>query len=564
MNLPIITALVLSLLSVLAATSDSARFCPEVAHLDSSRNVVTPPTWKKMGVPKDDSLLKFTVALRQQNLDVLENLFNEVSDPSHPNYGKHLSLAQLSELVLPKPSHMKAVIAWLKSEGVNDFQLPPTQDLLSFEAPVFKAQRMFNCTFAVFEHEESGKRLTRCTSLYSVPQDVAAAIDFVGGLIHFPKVRKSLFVNSHQKQPKISLAVTPDVIRKLYNVGDVKGLNSTNKQAVAQFLDQWYAQADLDEFFLEWYRPALGDKPTVIGQNKFPAGTEASLDIEYIMSVGAKVPTEFWSNDDSHENQEPFLEWLFAVSNCSSPPYVFSVSYGDDEYTISRSYADRCNIEFQKQGVRGISILFASGDSGVGGKYENGKCVQLDPNFPVSSPYVTGVGGTMLGALELGPEEVNGLSGGGLSNYFPMPDYQKAAVAHYFQNASDLPPSNLYNRTGRAYPDISALSSGFIIVVDLIPVPFVAGTSCAAPTYSGVISLLNDIRLQQGKSSLGFLNPLLYQWGANGTNVYNDISKGCNPGCNTLGFCAIEGFDLSSGWGSPNYARMAEAVLALP
>ena len=35
-------------------------------------------------------------------------------------------------------------------------------------------------------------------------------------------------------------------------------------------------------------------------------------------------------------------------------------------------------------------------------------------------------------------------------------------------------------------------------------------------------------------------------------------------GCNTLGFCAIEGFDLSSGWGSPNYARMAEAVLALP
>ena len=95
----------------------------------------------------------------------------------------------------------------------------------------------------------------------------------------------------------------------------------------------------------------------------------------------AQVPTEFWSNDDLHENQEPFLEWIMAVGNDTSPPYVFSVSCnhfstfslsththldvsssfdnlflynypidGDDEYTISEDYANRCNVEFQKQG----------------------------------------------------------------------------------------------------------------------------------------------------------------------------------------------------------------------
>ena len=69
--------------------------------------------------------------------------------------------------------------------------------------------------------------------------------------------------------------------------------------------------------------------------------------------------------------------------------------------------------------------MFASGDSGVGGQYNGRKCLKFDPNFPVSSPYVTGVGGTALFGKD---EKVNGLSGGGRSNYFPMPAYQEVGV----------------------------------------------------------------------------------------------------------------------------------------
>jgi tripeptidyl-peptidase-1 len=118
---------------------------------------------------------------------------------------------------------------------------------------------------------------------------------------------------------------------------------------------------------------------------------------------------------------------------------VFSVSYGDDEDSVTYDYASRCNVEFQKQGLRGISLLFASGDDGAGSENNstNGGC-QFDPNFPVSSPYVTAVGGTALGLLQRPPEFVNSLSGGGFSNYFARPSYQVRCLSLFSLQSSHI------------------------------------------------------------------------------------------------------------------------------
>jgi len=241
---------------------------------------------------------------------------------------------------------------------------------------------------------------------------------------------------------------------------------------------------------------------------------------------------------------------------------VFSVSYGDDEDSVTYDYAWRCNVEFQKQGLRGISLLFASGDDGAGseGNDTTNGC-QFDPNFPVSSPYVTAVGGTALGIFQSPPEFVNYLSGGGFSNYFARPTYQDAAVTYYLANNNHtLPPASYFNATGRAYPDVSALSEGFYVVVDKVPMPGVAGTSCACPTFSGIVSLVNDARLQKGESPLGFLNPLFYQLGAAKSPAFQDMTQGANPGCDTNGFPAVPGWEPSGGWGSPNYPELIKAL----
>lgn len=62
-----------------------------------------------------------------------------------------------------------------------------------------------------------------------------------------------------------------------------------------------------------------------------------------------------------HESQEPFLQWMVLLSNTSDLPWVHTVSYGDDEDSLSTAYMMRINIEFMKAGIRGISLLFASG-----------------------------------------------------------------------------------------------------------------------------------------------------------------------------------------------------------
>jgi len=100
-------------------------------------------------------------------------------------------------------------------------------------------------------------------------------------------------------------------------------------------------------------------------------------------------------------------------------------------------------------------------------------------------------------------------------------------VAHYFANAKNLPPASYYNKTGRAYPDLSAISDGYTVVCNLIPMPGVAGTSCSTPVVSAVFSLINDLRFQHGLPPMGFLNPFIYQVRVLESYVWSLISVPC-------------------------------------
>ena len=233
----------------------------------------------------------------------------------------------------------------------------------------------------------------------------------------------------------------------------------------------------------------------------------------------------------------------------SDNPILHSVSYGDYEDTIPPEFIHRCDEDFMKLGTMGVTILFASGDDGVNCK---GAAEKFRPNWPASSPYVTSVGGTVSNTEAW----TNG--GGGFSNVFPMPDYQKAAVDAYL-NSGVAPKSKYFNSSGRAYPDVSAFATGFLIIVDGMFVE-VGGTSCSAPTVAGIVSLLNDVRHSRGAFPLGFLNPLLYKKLQG--NGFIDITKGENSANHLFcpGFKATKGWDPASGWGSPNFGQLRYLV----
>ena len=76
----------------------------------------------------------------------------------------------------------------------------------------------------------------------------------------------------------------------------------------------------------------------------------------------ALVPSSPKKYPGRHESQEPFLQWLLLLSNESALPHVHTVSYGDDEDSLSSAYIQRVNTELMKAAARGLTLLFASGD----------------------------------------------------------------------------------------------------------------------------------------------------------------------------------------------------------
>jgi len=298
----------------------------------------------------------------------------------------------------------------------------------------------------------------------------------------------------------------------------------------------------------------------VVGGNKPEAGVEAELDIEYIKAVAESVPLTVIYNGDYS-----LLRWANQINSMSTPPYVNSVSYGNDEAQQSgASYMYTCNTAFMKAGVRGISILFASGDQGVCGREGCGFMkICFKPDFPAASPYITAVGGTNFLGSSVGEETTWSGSGGGFSDTFGIPSYQQHAVAAYKSSPdAKLPPQAWWNNTGRGYPDVSALggTKDPYCVVSSGSFGGVAGTSAASPVVAGMFARLNGLRLAAGKPPMGFLNPFIY---AN-PSAFQDVTTGKNGGSSfrpKLGFNAVKGWDPATGWGTPNYEELAKIVM---
>lgn len=74
------------------------------------------------------------------------------------------------------------------------------------------------------------------------------------------------------------------------------------------------------------------------------------------------------------------------------------------------------------------------------------------------------------------------------------------------------------------------------------------------------MTLINEQRLKAGKGPVGFINPVMYQ----NPQVFNDITKGNNEGCDTKGFFAVPGWDPVTGLGTPRYPEMFKLFMGLP
>ncbi|TDZ38617.1 Aorsin [Colletotrichum spinosum] len=404
--------------------------------------------------------------------------------------------------------------------------------------------------------------------------------------------------------------ITPDCLRALYATPPGTLKSSNNTLGIVEYTPQAFLQSDLDMYFKEFEPRLTGQTPivTLVGNavvqttnQSFRFNGESALDLQFAMTLIHPQQTTLYQVGDLNQgasfnnfldaidgtyctfqgggSKDPNVDGQYGNKVCGSVPLVnvISTSYGFNEADLGRKYVERQCAEYMKLGLQGVTVLYSSGDSGVGGNgkqcidsqtgaYNEGKTGIFNPSFPGGCPWVTSVGATQIleGSTVHTPESACQkaiFSGGGFSNVFAVPDYQKKMMDTYY--AKNAPPygADRYNnsRAVRGFPDISANGANYVTAVNgKFSLSF--GTSASAPVVGSIVNMINEKRIEAGKKPVGFINPTLYAH----PEILNDVTNGDNPGCGTKGFSAVEGWDPVTGMGTPNYPAMEKLFMGLP
>ncbi|KAG6381966.1 peptidase S8/S53 domain-containing protein [Boletus reticuloceps] len=413
-------------------------------------------------------------------------------------------------------------------------------------------------------------------------------------------------------------SITPICLRTLYDLFYNPVATDKNSFGIVEYTPNTYVQSDLQMFARNFSTDLIGKEPYLVsidgGYAPTTNGTieldiESDLDLEYGMSLvtgnqtvtlyqvgdavnGASMNNFLDAIDGSYctldGGDDPLQDIVYpdilpggymGPEACGTvePTYVISTSYSYNEADLGPFYAERQCAEYAKLGLMGITVLYSSGDNGVAGNSD--LCLIsnhtqshdgyiFNPTFPGTCPYVTSVGATMVkpNATVFDPEVAmmgRIYSGGGFSNYFGMPEYQKKAVDHYLTKYRPDYPSTIWNSTGmsRGYPDISANGANYVVALDG-GFRHISGTSCSSPVIGAILTMINDARLAIGKGPIGFVNPTIYS--PEFADAFNDITEGNNPGCGTAGYNATDGWDPLTGLGTPKFPKLLALWLLLP
>jgi kumamolisin len=249
---------------------------------------------------------------------------------------------------------------------------------------------------------------------------------------------------------------------------------------------------------------------------------------------------------------------------------VVSISWGDCETPSLFADMRSDDVEFQLAQAAGITVIAASGDTGSDDCGPGSQTYRVD--YPSSSPYVTGVGGT---SLHLG---VSGAShettwghpdsdkaaggGGGASILYTMPGWQAApgvisADTHTTCGTGGDQPC-------REVPDVSLDANPYTgyIVYSGGGWRLFGGTSAGAPLLSAMIADADSYSLAGGGRRLGGSANAFFYVNA-GAPLFRDITVGSN---NIYGqanlYAATAGYDMASGLGAPDGATLASLLLA--
>jgi len=576
--------------------------------LDSGRTFALPGTIEprlRSAVDEGEvepSLVLPRIALHFKMTDAqqadLDRLLQAQQDPSSPQYHQWLTPEQFAGRFGLSESDMEQITAWLRQLGFSDIQPARSRTFVEMDGTASQVRLAFGTSI---RHYRVNGRLHYANSSDPVlPRALEGLVSGIRGLSDFrPRphgVRRSsqpMFTSNlsgnHFMAPGDFAAIYD--VQPLYN----SGIDGTGQKiAIA-------GQTDIKVSDIQAFQTASGlpvKDPQIILDGSDPgttAGdeTEADLDIEWAGAVARGATIVFVNSQDA------ITSAIYAIDQ--NVAQVLSISYGGCEAETPSSQMLALNAVFQQANAQGITVVAASGDQGAAdcdvpatanGNPPKSASKGLAVDFPGSSPYVTSAGGTEFNengqtywsatnnsnagsALSYIPEiawndtTTDGFlsaSGGGVSTLFAKPSWQKGTgvPADSFRDVPDIALSASPDHDSYLICSAGWCTNGYRNSQTYLDA--VGGTSAAAPSFAGIVALIN----QKMHSSQGNINPALYALASSAHGAFHDITAGSNvvpcvigkPDCTsgTMGYTAGPGYDQVTGLGSIDAYNLASAM----
>jgi hypothetical protein len=512
--------------------------------------------------------LNLAIGLPLRNTAELEELLRQLYDPASTNFHKYLLPAEFAARFGPTEEDYQAVEDFARSHGLMVTGTYGNRVVLDLRGRVADVERAFQVNLRIYRHpfeardffapdtEPSLPANLRVTSIdglsdYSLPRPA-------GRRVKAPKVRPLSFNGSGPGNQYAG-----NDFRNAYVPGTaLTGAGQT--VALLEYSD--YFPVDITNYE-NIVGATIGTTNYVPLTNVVVGGTtpdtgnngEVALDIEMAIAMAPKLSrvivyekntvSSSLLNQIATDNLAKQVSSSWLVGNWSS---AMATAYD----TILTNMA-----------TQGQSYFQSSGD---GDAYTGAQPLDSGITVPVDSPYATIVGGTTLTMNGSGASwssetvwnyNLNGIpnegSGGGSSSYYPIPYWQT--------NASMA--NNGGSTANRNTPDVALTADNVFVSYDDgddSGTKYFMGTSCAAPLWAGFCALVNQQSTASNPTNfVGFLNPALYAIGTSAGygNCFHDITTGNNIGTNTPGlFYATSGYDLCTGWGTPNGMNLINAL----
>jgi subtilase family serine protease len=511
-----------------------------------TREVVASGEAQSVGRLPATQTLRFDIVLALRHQAELENFLQALYDPTSPTYRHFVTVPEFTARFGPSQEDYDAVVAFAKASGFKVVGGSRDAFDVRLKGSVANLENAFHVTLGVYRHPTENR------TFYAPDREPTVNLPFslwhITGLDNYSIPRPALVHRNIKVKSNATTGSCPQAsfcgsdMRAAYyggtaltGAGQNIGLLEYSGFDIAD-VNTYYTNAKQTRTAAVTGISTDGSSVNCVAAQGCD-DTEQTLDITQALGMAPGVTTCFVYVSD---NSDTAL--LSAMSTDSPLPLNLSSSW-----TWSPADPSTDDPYFQKMQAQGQSFFQATGDSGG---YRN------SAPWPANSQYVIAVGGTDLVTQSAGgpwkSETAWVDGGGGWGSNVAIPSWQ--------QLTGVITKANAGSTTFRDVADVSA-NANFTFYVcadqDGCTANAYGGTSFAAPMWAGYLALANQQAASNGSPAPGFIDPAIYPLGLSSgyTTAFHDITSGGDGP-----FTTTAGYDLPTGWGTPNGAGLINAL----